>query len=184
MFFTRLLIDQSGSMCGRTTEVVESVNKFIDQLSREPVDQQVSMAFFESTVDVVRPFQGLGTFQKLEDGDYNPTGDTALYDALGMSIDELEQKLGREGRAVIAVVTDGQENGSMHYTLAQVREMIAAKRQIGWVFLFLTLGSVDLPESLIKDLGLLREDVIRGDKAFLPAAMKQLTSKVRGYLHA
>jgi len=160
------------------------VNKFIDQLAREPVDQKVSLAFFEDDVVIARDFQSLSTFQPLQPGDYCPSGGTALYDAIGNSIEDLERNA-RENRVVLAIVTDGQEENSSEYTLDEVRRMIQDKRKTGrWTILFLTLGNKTLPQQLIVDLGLDPKEVISGDKFSLPAAMKQLSSAVRGYLRA
>ena len=41
---------------------------------------------------------------------------------------------------VTATVTDGQENASREFDRALVMALIAAKRQLGWVFVFLSIG--------------------------------------------
>ncbi len=183
MFFTRIVIDQSGSMCGKEEEVVNAVNRFIDQLSREPSDISASLAFFEDDVTVTRPFQSLATFAPLTAGEYKPCGGTALYDALGESIMDIDRAVGREGKAILAIVTDGGECSSKVYDLPQVKALVAQKRRAGWSIFFLSLD-LDGAEGIISDLGLDPDLAIGGSKEALAAAMKSLSSKVRGLLHA
>lgn len=184
MVFTALLLDQSWSMAGKEGEVVQAANRFMDQLAREAVDQQVALSTFAHTVDRTRPFQGLGAYVPLTARDYQPDGDTALYDALAGTIRSMQPLVGEAHRGVVAVVTDGQDTCSQTDARA-VRATMDALRATGrWLFVFLALGSVSPPDQLREELGLSEGDVLSGDKAALPAAMKQLTARVRGYLHA
>ncbi|MDD4052797.1 MAG: hypothetical protein PHR28_12985 [candidate division Zixibacteria bacterium] len=74
---------------------------------------------------------------------YTPDGMTALYDAIGMTIRRIEDRLAalpvetRPTKVIVAIVTDGKENASVTFRMSTVREMIQAKTAAGWAFIFI-----------------------------------------------
>lgn len=183
MIRVALLLDQSGSMGGSEPEVVRAANRFVEALGREPVDQEVMLGVFEGTMTVVRELQPLGAFAPLVEDDYQTGGDTALYDAIAETVRRLETRVEKSGRAVVAIVTDGQDTCSA-VTDMQLRALLKAKRAEGWMFVFLSLDNPSLAERLKEALDLDDGDFMSGDRAALAVAMKQLQAKVRGFLTA
>jgi uncharacterized protein YegL len=73
-----------------------------------------------------------------------PRGSTSLLDALGETIDATGRRLSqlpeheRPGCVVIAVVTDGEENSSRTFSLADVRTRVRHQAEVySWQFVFL-----------------------------------------------
>lgn len=63
-----------------------------------------------------------------------PRGSTALLDAIGKTIEELET----ERDVIFVIITDGDENTSREYTKEAVNKMIdTLTKEEGWKFLFL-----------------------------------------------
>lgn len=75
---------------------------------------------------------------------YVPRNSTALLDAIGHTIDELGARLAalpqatRPGKAIVAILTDGLENASVHENWQTVSQRIHHQTEkYGWKFLFL-----------------------------------------------
>lgn len=75
---------------------------------------------------------------------FQPRGSTALLDAIGKTVNDLGKELGRlpeserPEHVIVVIVTDGQENASLTYSLAQINQMITHQRdKYSWEFLFL-----------------------------------------------
>ncbi|MBU0500003.1 MAG: hypothetical protein KJ558_12765 [Gammaproteobacteria bacterium] len=88
---------------------------------------------------------------------YVPRGNTALFDAIGRTIDDLGQRLAvtpeakRPGQVIVAILTDGYENASTRYSQSKIAAMIDHQRQkYGWEFTFLAADeqTIDTAEAI------------------------------------
>ena len=68
--------------------------------------------------------------------DYPLLGCTALYDAMGICISELQQKVAHDDRVLVTVITDGYENASRTWTGTQIKSLVEELRQMGWTFTY------------------------------------------------
>lgn len=137
-----LVLDASGSMAPLQDVTIESVNSFIrDQLS-QPGEVEFNIRIFNSG-HVVIP-----NHVTLDKTIYNPTGGTALLDAIGFSIDSIGKDLAsrkeddRPGKIIFAIMTDGEENSSREYGGKLGRQKIFdkishQKDKYSWNFTFL-----------------------------------------------
>ena len=66
--------------------------------------------------------------------DYPLLGCTALYDAMGTTISELQQKLSHDDRVLVTIITDGYENASRTWSGKQIKSLVEELRQMGWTF--------------------------------------------------
>ena len=89
--------------------------------------------------------------------DYRPDGTTALLDAIGATINDLQRSRGQELEAdeasvVVVIITDGYENSSKDYNHGQIASLIYKDlRQTGkWTFSYLgaTLDAVEIAAKL------------------------------------
>jgi len=123
-----LVVDRSGSMEFVVKEVVDNVNAVLDSL--QPSDR-VSILFFEDPYGVVRYVedQPVGSVQRLRYGDYFPLGGTPLYDAVGIAIsDVVAPTIGATNNSqfgIVIVLSDGEENSSMIYSLGEARQAVS-----------------------------------------------------------
>jgi hypothetical protein len=85
---------------------------------------------------------------------YRPSGGTALLDAVGETITEIERQIAASlipTTAIIVILTDGYENASKKYNLVNIRNMISKLEETGkWTFSFIgaTLDAVDVAASM------------------------------------
>lgn len=136
-----LVLDRSGSMQGREHDVTGGVNQFIDDQKKLPDPASMAFVRFDSGgVERFRPMMNLAEVEHLKAGDFQPRGGTPLLDAIGKTIIALEEdwKAEQPDRAIMVIVTDGQENESREYTKAKVKALIETRQASGlWAFIYL-----------------------------------------------
>lgn len=136
-----LILDRSGSMAGKEADVIGGVNTFLDEQKKLPDPASLAMVRFDSAaVERFRPMQALAEVKPLTAEDYQPRGGTPLLDAIGKTLAELDNdwKAEQPERAILVIVTDGQENESREYTKAKIKEMIESRQASGkWAIVYL-----------------------------------------------
>lgn len=137
------VLDRSGSMESIRHAAVEGFNGFLAHQRTLPGRATVSLVQFSDRVSTTwesMPLSEAG----LSLDEYLPYGGTALYDAVGSTVDAVGRSLARlpearrPGKVLFAILTDGEENSSRRYDAAQVQERIRHQTDTyGWEFLFL-----------------------------------------------
>ena len=151
------VLDQSGSMSDcvdATLSGIESQNKKIKAIAQEFPDQdiRVGLTVFSDSVDIRYDNLTVDLLPNVNQIKYRPAGGTALLDGIGLSINRVDQLIENEGdTAVIVILTDGHENVSKFFSLAQIKELIKTKEASGkfsFSFLGATLDAVDMAEKM------------------------------------
>lgn len=138
-----LVVDRSGSMEFLVADVINNVNAVIDSL--RPTDR-VSILFFEDPFGVIRYVenQPINNVRPLTFDDYYPMGGTPLYDAIGVAVqDVVAPTLGTVGGAdlgIVIVLSDGEENSSVRFSLADARSAVRAALDQGVDIRFYGMG--------------------------------------------
>ncbi|WP_419921010.1 vWA domain-containing protein [Candidatus Poriferisodalis sp.] len=151
-----ILLDRSGSMNGLEIAVVRGVNRFIAEQAAEPGKCKLTIAQFDST----DPFEVLVdavSVQKIEPHAlerYQPRGLTPLFDAVGSLIGRADRRMKQRSKAgkkpedqTVVIVTDGYENASTDYSAADIHQLINARREQGWAFVFMGANQDSYSES-------------------------------------
>jgi hypothetical protein len=138
-----LVIDRSGSMHSIRADAQGGINQFIkDQIA---LPGRATLSLYDFNWDVRTVFN----FRKLSPEDnwtyrLGPSGGTALLDAVGFAVTEVGEKLDalpeaeRPGKVVVLITTDGEENSSREYTLAQVKKLVTRQQdKYGWQFSYI-----------------------------------------------
>lgn len=136
-----VIMDRSGSMSTIQNAMEEGFAKFIAEQRKVPDPCNVTFYRFNSSVDKVFEEQPL---QSVEVMRLEPSGGTALLDAMGTAIESVGARLAakpeaqRPGKVVVVVITDGQENASADYTPSRVADLVKQQSEVyGWQFAFL-----------------------------------------------
>lgn len=133
-----LVLDCSGSMSSQKSDIIGGVNEMIkQQKDLDPPTNSTThfnIVCFNSIVEEVRN-ETLESVPLLTNDDYVPGGLTALYDAMGSTIEKYKE----EHDVIMLITTDGQENSSRKYTFKQITELVATcKEDKGWNFIYLS----------------------------------------------
>jgi uncharacterized protein YegL len=140
------ILDQSGSMESIKSGTLEGVNAFLDQQKKENSDYPVrfSLTLFSTEVEVRHSSVSISEVPGLDEKTYQPSGGTALLDAIGITIDEIGKRLAetleaeRPAKVIVAIMTDGEENSSRVFTWDQISEKIKHQTEVyKWEFLFM-----------------------------------------------
>jgi Ca-activated chloride channel homolog len=163
-----LIIDSSGSMRGRTGDVIAAAVAFA-QLSH-PRDQLFALAFNDSIHELLRDRRFLlaSDVASLRDAvaSIHPQGQTALYDAIITGLDRLAES--SRTRKVLVVMSDGGDNAS-RATLEQVIDR--ARRSDASIY---TIGLFDATDPDRNPGVLARLSETTGGERFLPASTSRL----------
>jgi uncharacterized protein YegL len=184
------VVDQSGSMSGSEGATIEGFNSQLNtlkNLKKENPEQEfvVSVTYFEDEVMDIIKFAPIEQVQFLSRENYKPGGLTALLDAIGRSIEQIQRNFSheiKEDRAtvVMVILTDGGENASNFYTHNLVAERIKELDATGkWTFSFL---GADLDATNSSDrLNIRRENVVSFSKSNYSSMMKQVSESISTY---
>lgn len=134
-----VILDKSGSMASKLKDVIEGFNAYLDGLAQEDkVEYLFSLTLFDTQVayrDVAIP---LGQVRKLDKKSYQPGGNTALNDAIGITVRKVDTDRPQVDKIVTVIMTDGEENSSREWTHDAVKALIDDKEKDGnWTFVFL-----------------------------------------------
>lgn len=134
------VLDRSGSMSGIREEMETGLQTLIDEQAKQPGMLTVDLIHFDNVIEAVYEMVD-AQFVKVK---LDPRGATALYDAIGVSINGFTKSLGdlpehaRPSNVTFVVVSDGFENSSSEYDLKTVRNLVKTKQKDeGWNFMFL-----------------------------------------------
>lgn len=132
-----VVADESGSMFHLKDDANGAFQNFLNEQKDVPGECRVSLIKFNDHVITVYQAADIKSAPKL---DLHPTGRTALYDAIGMTMNKHRDRITAEKWAdlvVFVVSTDGQENASQEFTLAGIQSMIKMAEASGWKFIWL-----------------------------------------------
>lgn len=137
------VIDASGSMAHLVGDTIGGFNGFIE--SQKLLDGKASLTtvLFDSSWRILHNGVDLHEVKPMTTADYVAGGMTAMLDAIGETINRVQDRhdeLGAEKpeNVLFVITTDGEENSSRKYTKSQIEKMI--KHQTnghGWKFMFL-----------------------------------------------
>ena len=110
--FNLIIIDESGSMQSIKTAAIDSVNETIQtirssQKKHEDQEHYVSLVTFNDDVKTVYECVPVDEIKELTAETYQPDCCTALYDAMGISLNALRKKVAEDDKVLVTVVTDG-----------------------------------------------------------------------------
>ena len=141
-----VLLDRSGSMASIADDVIGGFNTFLRQQQAEGPDARITLVQFDSRdpQHIVLDGAPITEAAPLSHRTFLPRGGTPLLDATALLI---EKALGAwcasapsAEHILFVTLTDGEENQSRFFTLADIRERIAERTAAGWTFLFLSAG--------------------------------------------
>ncbi|RYZ14724.1 MAG: VWA domain-containing protein [Alphaproteobacteria bacterium] len=138
-----ILLDRTGSMEPIWTEALSSVNAYADGLASldggPRVNADITLAAFDAQdglqFDVLRKDIDASEWRDVTSKEISPRGMTPLYDAIGRMVSLAEKD--KPEKAVIVIMTDGEENSSKEMTKASAKAALDRVRAKGWEVVFL-----------------------------------------------
>ncbi len=155
--FYHIILDQSGSMSdciNQTLNGLANQRKEILSIANEFPEQEIRVGLTIFDHNVILKYRNLSVTElsKMDGLEYRPNGQTALLDAIGMSVADTQRLMVNEDdSAVMIILTDGYENASREYSNDKIKNLIQDKEATGkWSFTYLgaTLDAVEIAKSM------------------------------------
>jgi hypothetical protein len=125
-------------MHGSEDDVIGGFNGYIEELRKDAEPGflcGISYVRFDNVIELAWNDTPLADVPQMTHADYQPRGNTALLDAVGMTVSAITPR--DDATFTVVVHTDGQENASREWTAEKLRKLIEERRALGnWTFTF------------------------------------------------
>ena len=160
--YNLVILDKSGSMSSIAKAAISGFNETLGGIrsaQKQFADTQehfVSlMVFCDCDKSYIYDNVPVDKVKELTSREYRPCCCTPLYDAMGISLNKLlnETKNNPDATAVVTIITDGLENSSKEYRLADIKKLVERlKNEEGWNFSY--IGTNQDVEKTSRDLSI------------------------------
>ncbi|MCD8574635.1 MAG: hypothetical protein LRY28_03955 [Erysipelotrichaceae bacterium] len=141
-------------------------NSLIDKQKKMDSPCHVTTVLFDDQIEVLHRHVDIQKLNPMTKDDYHVRGSTALLDAVGhtiLNIDIAQRECPSHLRAeevMIVITTDGCENASTHFTHEQVKQLIERQKMLyNWEFIFLGANMDALSQA--ESFGIHRDKAVR-----------------------
>lgn len=137
------LLDRSGSMAGKEEDTIGGWNVLVSEMKNNSNGDTiyVSLYVFDNDMLCIYDSVNINNVRELTINDYVPRGQTAIDDALGITLTKyISGKTSGNivfDSCVIALSTDGYENASKNFNNTQVSNLINKSSSMGITVLYL-----------------------------------------------
>ena len=144
--FTELvfILDRSGSMGGLESDTIGGFNSMIEKQKNLEGEVILTTVLFDDKYELLHDRINLQAIKPITGEDYYVRGSTALLDAIGYTIqkiDNIHNRTSKDYRAdkvLFFITTDGLENASREYSYDKVKKMVTEKKEKDeWEFIFI-----------------------------------------------
>lgn len=157
--YNLIILDASGSMERIYTQALSGVNETLAtirmaQEEHPELQQFVTLVSFSSGEHFLNRIYSALPVVEVRDitrKEYPLLGCTALYDAVGTCVSELQQKVAHDDRVLVTIITDGYENASRTWNGRQIRSLTEELREMGWTFTY--IGADQDVEKVSREIG-------------------------------
>ncbi len=139
-----IILDRSGSMGDVKDDTIGGFNNFVEEQRKVEGEAALSLVQFDDQYEVVYIDKDINSADKLTENTFQPRGMTALFDAVGRTINSVGQRLAglseeeKPDKIVFVILTDGFENASQEFQASKISEMINHQRSVyKWEFMFI-----------------------------------------------
>lgn len=153
--------DRSGSMSEILKDAIGGFDSFINEQKKLDKQINITLVNFDSKYELKASCVDIKKFKSLKEYDYTPRGLTALYDAIGTTINNVGDRLAntneyeRPSKIIFVIQTDGYENCSTEFSLEQIQKMIKHQtNKYNWEFIFLGAGLKEEIQNISMNLGM------------------------------
>lgn len=154
------IIDRSGSMFSYVQNTIGGYNQFVEEQRKVDGKATITLVQFDDKYQVDYSGVDINDAKLLDEKTYVPRGNTALFDAVGKTINTIGERLAnteedkRPGKVIVMIITDGEENSSTEFTQQQVSEMVKHQTdKYSWTFVFLGGGNLEAQKHQAIKLG-------------------------------
>ena len=146
------ILDKSGSMSGSEDNTISSFNEYLEREKKNKYNTLVSTILFSDNYYYLHKRENIKNINHLTNRDYYVGGCTALYDALGNTINYFKKV--NTDKVLFIIITDGYENASLEFNKAKITKLI---KNSGFEFIY--IGADIDSYAAGSDIGIRRENI-------------------------
>lgn len=128
------LLDRSGSMSNCVSDTIGGYNHYLEEQKKNKYNTKITTILFDDQYECLYKRTPIKNVKNLTNKEYFVRGCTALYDAIGKTINSLEKEI-NNNKVLFIITTDGLENASKEYHKEDIRKLI--KKHNNWEFLYI-----------------------------------------------
>ena len=154
--YNLIILDESGSMRTIEKQAIIGLNETFQTIryaQKEHQEQKHFISFVTfNSAQIRKVFDRIpvDTNNELKWTDYNPGECTPLFDAMGISLNELKKRVKEKDVVLVTIITDGYENASRQYNSSDIKKLVNELKEKGWVFAYIgTNQDVDAVADLL-----------------------------------
>lgn len=126
------ILDKSGSMHGSEDDTIGGYNRYIeDNIDK---DAKVTTVLFNDTYELLTYRKNIQDITKMNNKIYRTEGCTALYDAIGKTINKFDKEE-INNKVMFIITTDGLENASSDYNKEEIIKLIKSHKNYQFIYL-------------------------------------------------
>lgn len=142
---------------GLEKDTIGGFNAMIEKQKKEEGEAFITTVLFDNKYELLHDRINIKGVSPISEKEYFVRGTTALLDAVGKTINKIENaqkhtlESERASKVLFVITTDGMENSSTRYSYEKIRRMIEEKKkEFGWEFIFLgaNIDAVRAAESI------------------------------------
>lgn len=177
-----LVVDRSGSMGSTREEAQGGINSFLKK--QKDVGGKCTLSIYEFDHEISKVCSCIDVSTIESEYMLAPRGYTALYDAVGVSVNEtcnyvdsLDEDF-KPATVIICIVTDGFENHSREYNLEKIKALIENCKTRKWDVTF--LGSDLSTQEQAQSMGFSEDTILKYASAKTGQTYNCFSDKVSG----
>jgi len=167
--YNLIILDESGSMQSIKKTIMNGFNEVVQTIKSvalEYPEQEHTVTFvsfnsgfftrmfFPYGIKKIHENSKIESLNQIDDSTYRPSGGTPLFDAMGISILNLNSIIEKENpknyNVLVTILTDGEENASQEYSAESIKRMVEIFKSKNWTFTYIGANhDVDLFASRI-----------------------------------
>ncbi len=131
------VLDRSDSMESMADSAIAGFNTLLGEQQQTNPQTSFSLTLFNDSASNLYDALPVAEVPFLSRTLYEPSGGTALNDAIGSMIQQIGKRVKRSTRVLIAILTDGFENSSRSFSRDDILHMVTYRRTTyNWKFIF------------------------------------------------
>ena len=140
------ILDKSGSMSGSEESTISSFNEYLEKEKKNNYKTRITTILFSDDYSYLYKGADVSKVSPLTRDDYFVGGCTALYDAIGSSVNYIDRC--DTDKVLFIIITDGYENASKEFDKEKIRKMIKDHSNYEFVYIGADIDSYSSGSSI------------------------------------
>lgn len=140
------ILDKSGSMSNNVDNTITSFNEYLEKEKNNTFKTRITTVLFSDTYSYLHKGLDIKDVNPITNKEYFCNGCTALYDAIGNSINYIDSI--NHNKVLFIIITDGYENASKEFKKDTIQNMIKNHSNYEFIYVGADIDSYSAGSSI------------------------------------